>query len=152
MLLSLGPGDKIKMSDQWWDSENMEWCEYVTGAPFEFIPEGCTPICREIKGGMVATRWFKNGDHPEDDCEIFDGSDGKQFQGEGKVVRYFRHPGIPGGEICNNCGHLANEHGWIDQGELGQVVCPGDIIIKNEKDEWEAFHPVHRVTWGDCNE
>ncbi len=32
---------------------------------------------------IEATQWFKNGDHPEDGCEIFDAGKGP-FQGEGK--------------------------------------------------------------------
>lgn len=42
-------GDKIKATDEWWDYETMEWHEYVTGVPFEFIPEGCVPIRRKIQ-------------------------------------------------------------------------------------------------------
>lgn len=59
--------------------------------------------------------WRQNGDHPEDRCETFTGSDGQSFQGEGKVVRYYRHPGVPGEQICELCARTMHEHGWIDQ-------------------------------------
>lgn len=42
-------------------------------------------------------------------------------------------------------------HGWIDKSNDGQKVCPGDIIIKNDAGEWEAF----RKDWeydNRCNE
>jgi hypothetical protein len=95
---------------------------------------------------IEATQWFKNGDHPEDNCETFQGSDGKPFQGEGKVVRYFRHPAIPGTDVCRGvksgsnepigCGRTFHEHGFIDTPEgAGQTVCPGDFVITGVKGE-----------------
>jgi len=78
---------------------------------------------------VEATQWFKNGDHPEDDCGEFIGSDGKPFQGEGHVVRYYRHPEDSGKRICTRCEHTMHNHGWIDVGENGRYVCPGDWII-----------------------
>lgn len=88
---------------------------------------------------IEAHQWFKNGDHPDDNCETFTGSDGKPFQGEGKVVRYFRHPDFSGQEVCNQCDHTFHEHGWIDEGEEGCNVCPGDWIITLEPD---AHYPM----------
>jgi len=49
MYQLLEAGDEMKATDEWWDCESMEWREYVTGAPFEFIPEGCVPIRRKIQ-------------------------------------------------------------------------------------------------------
>lgn len=46
-----------------------------------------------------AARWFKNGDHPKD------GPPDK----EGRIVRYYRHPDIPGDMHCVTCGD-ACEH------------------------------------------
>ena len=87
---------------------------------------------------IEATQWFKNGDHPEDQCEEIAGS----MQGlltEGKVVRFFCRPDSPGDDNCKHCGALMHNHGWIDTLEGGndgaQVVCPGDWIITGVKGE-----------------
>jgi len=81
---------------------------------------------------IEAIQWFKNGDHPNDNCETFTGSDGLPFQGEGKVVRYYRHPSIDGNDICLKCNSTMHEHGWIDNGEDDNNVCPGDFIVTTE--------------------
>jgi hypothetical protein len=75
-------------------------------------------------------QWFKNGDHPKDDCEIFDVGDGP-FQGEGKIVRYYRHPDISGESLCPICDIRMHDHGWIDNHPHDHVVCPGDYIFKD---------------------
>lgn len=89
---------------------------------------------------MEAHQWFKNSDHPEDDCGTFQINGDEPFQGEGCVVRYYRDPYDHGDRICTRCGFIMHWHGWIDKQNGGQVVCPGDLIIKNEDNEWEAFH------------
>jgi hypothetical protein len=71
-----------------------------------------------------ADQWFRNGNHPED------GNDG-----EGKVVRYFRRPDVPGETPCRHCGVRMHEHGWIDTKEGGHIVCPGDWIITGVQGE-----------------
>lgn len=79
---------------------------------------------------VEATQWFKNGDHPEDGNETFvSPSDGKSYRCEGKVVRYFRRPDVPGTRPCQHCGMTMHEHGWIDTMEGGHIVCPGDWVI-----------------------
>lgn len=92
-----------------------------------------------------ATQWFKNGDHPQDSCEMFDYPDenGNVFQrpGEGKVVRYFRHPDIPGTSECKHCGKTMHAHGWIDTLEGGHIVCPGDFVITGIKGELYPCKP-----------
>lgn len=80
---------------------------------------------------IEATQWFKNGDHPEDKCEMIK-SNLIDFLSEGKVVRYFRHPGVSGDSSCISsipCDKKMHEHGWIDTPEGGHNVCPGDWII-----------------------
>ncbi len=80
---------------------------------------------------IEATQWFKNGDHPEDNCGTFDAGEGP-FQGEGHVVRYYRHPQVAGTRVCLVCGHTMHEHGWIDTpGDVAHdlTVCPGDYVI-----------------------
>jgi hypothetical protein len=115
---------------------------------------------------VEATQWFKNGDHPEDGDERFptprdpanpfvtvasnaDGSAADprytgEFAGErleGQVVRYYRHPGVPGSTRCGHCGRLMHDHGWIDRPPSGMTVCPGDWII-TELDGGH-YYPCH---------
>lgn len=81
---------------------------------------------------IEATQWFKNGDHPEDRVgeECIDPLTGDVYlRSEGAVVRFFRHPDIPGTDQCSKCGRWLEEHGWIDTLEDGYNVCPGDWII-----------------------
>ena len=89
---------------------------------------------------VEATQWFKNGDHPEDYAEGVEGYENriireyspqycKEHNFEGRVVRYFRHPGISGQWLCQECGLTFHVHGWIDTKEGGHRVCPGDFII-----------------------
>ena len=86
-----------------------------------------------------ATQWFKNGDHPLDDCDMFDYPDGKgnvfSRPGEGKVVRYYRMPGVDGQQPCKHCGQIMHNHGWVDTLEGGHIVCPGDWIITGVQGE-----------------
>lgn len=84
---------------------------------------------------IEATQWFKNGDHPEDATETFTGSDGEPFEGEGHVVRYYRHPGDDAERLCQHCNVRMHEHGWIDTLEGGHNVCPGDYIITGVQGE-----------------
>ncbi len=77
-----------------------------------------------------AVQWFKNGDHPDDDCTMVQMMpSGELAQSEGKVVRYFRHPCHSGDLVCDHCGKEMHVHGWIDTFEGGHIVCPGDWII-----------------------
>lgn len=43
------------------------------------------------------------------------------------IVRYFRLPGIDS-QRCARCQFSYREHGWIDSGGNGRVVCPGDWV------------------------
>lgn len=79
-----------------------------------------------------AVQWFKNGDHPEDGEGRFASGEFKGEKYEGKVVRYFRHPCVDGGDICAKCSYTFHNHGWIDNGLSGLMVCPGDWIVKDE--------------------
>lgn len=90
---------------------------------------------------IEATRWFKNGDHPEDATEMFTGSDGEPFEGEGHVVRYYRRPECDGDQLCKDCDVRMHEHGWIDRFEASHNVCPGDWIITGTKGEHYPCKP-----------
>jgi len=90
---------------------------------------------------IKATRWFKNGDHPEDAHVPIQPSQGDKelFYSEGRVVRYYRHPNVPGTDFCAYCRAMFHNHGWIDTLEGGHIVCPGDWIITGVKGE---FYPI----------
>lgn len=92
---------------------------------------------------VEATIWLKNGDHPEDDCHaiMVEGVDTPPFQSEGKVVRYFRRPDVPGTRPCQYCGLTMHVHGWIDTMEGGHIVCPGDWVITGVKNEHYPCKP-----------
>lgn len=83
--------------------------------------------------------WMKNGDHPNDDVWRPFEDTGKipTEPREGKVVRYFRHPGVDDNSICGTCGHTMHDHGWIDNGTDGSTVCPGTYINANLKSKYE---------------
>lgn len=85
-------------------------------------------------------QWWRNGDHPDDYTKDHMGYNGNELvtitaaerrEGcyEGDVVRYFRHPLVSGSDVCVVCGIRMHDHGWIDSGDDGQPVCPGDIIV-----------------------
>lgn len=88
-----------------------------------------------------AEQWFKNGDHSADDCGTFTGADGTTLHGEGKLVRYYRHPDVPGEQICQRCSVRMHEHGWIDTISGGVTVCPGDFIITGVRGEHYPCRP-----------
>jgi len=87
------------------------------------------------------TRWFKNGDHPNDNRETFRSPDGEPFLGEGKTVRYYRTPELDGQDKCQHCSRIMHDHGWIDTLEGGHIVCPGDWIITGVKGEFYPCKP-----------
>ena len=84
---------------------------------------------------VEASQWFKNGDHPEDGDDRFTAGEFAGEKLEGKVVRYYRRPDVPGSSQCEQCGMLHDDHGWIDTLEQGHRVCPGDWIITGVEGE-----------------
>lgn len=101
-----------------------------------------------------ATQWFKNGDHPLDYADdqqgmiegvqrTISGDSRREHGWEGSVVRYFRHPNVPGEKVCEHqgCGRTMHDHGWIDTLEGGHIVCPGDWIITGVKGEHYPCKP-----------
>jgi hypothetical protein len=94
-------------------------------APARYSPR---PVTAE------AVQWFRNGDHPADNCRTItpDPRSSTQFapfMSEGEIVRYYRNPDDSGQRECGDCGAIMHEHGWIDQGARGRVVCPGDWVV-----------------------
>jgi len=90
---------------------------------------------------IEATQWFKNGDLPEDGAETFKKGEFKGELLEGKVVRYYRRPGVAGEHKCGKCSHTMHNHGWIDTLEGGHIVCPGDYIITGVQGEHYPCKP-----------
>ena len=113
------------------------------------IPTGCSVATkfRKIPVVIEAVQWFKNGDHPEDHDHIGKGPFSEialekyweYTRTEGKIVRYFRHPSVPGTKVCSKCDNTMHNHGWIDTLEGGHTACPGDWIITGVEGE---FYPV----------
>ncbi len=106
---------------------------------------------------IEATQWFKSGDHPEDNREMFHTEESGDFLGEGKVVRYYRHPDIDGKTVCGNCRSsdstfTMHDHGWIDTLEGGHIVCPGDWIITGIQGERYPCKPdIFDATYEDVD-
>lgn len=92
---------------------------------------------------IEAVRWFKNGDHPNDNCwkVIPVPGDGEPYLSEGEIVRYYRNPGMAGTALCSKCKFTFHEHGWIDTLEGGHTVCVGDWIIRGIKRELYPCKP-----------
>lgn len=81
---------------------------------------------RKLPVTIVAFQWYGHAsDEPEND-----------------LVRYFRHPDVPGGTKCKHCGIEMSEHGWIDTLEAGHNVCPNDWIIKGIAGEFYPCKPT----------
>lgn len=92
---------------------------------------------------VEATKWQRNGDHPKDDVMRPFEDTGKMptEPREGAVVRYYRHPRVPGTDFCAYCKRMFHDHGWIDTLEGGHIVCPGDWIITGVKGEHYPCKP-----------
>lgn len=105
---------------------------------------------------IEATQWFKNGDHPLDyaidevgiengEPATITGAYRREHDWEGSIVRYFRHPNVPGDSTCTACGKAMHDHGWIDDAHNGgasHVVCPGDWIITGVANEMYPCKPA----------
>jgi len=84
---------------------------------------------------IEATQWSKNGDHPEDQCEMVrpDPKSETQFEpflSEGKVIRRFRESDEDYGRThCSLCGGKLQDHGCLDTADGWIEVCPGNWII-----------------------
>lgn len=101
---------------------------------------------------VEAIQWFKNGDHPDDNCTIYKDLSlppPHLFEGEGKIIRYYRHPSYK----CFKCSFYMKQHGWIDTLEGSHIVCPGDWIITGVKGEYYPCKPdIFQLTYEKVNE
>lgn len=95
---------------------------------------------------IEAVQWFKNGDHPNDECvEI---NPPNLAITEGKIVRYFRDSFVVPDKICSHCKVQMHDHGWIDTLEAGHRVCPGDWIITGISGErYPVKDDIFRMTY-----
>ena len=97
---------------------------------------------------VEATQWFKNGDHPLDNCrwitEIDSERDSDGFYSEGEIVCYSRHPAK---FICGCCQLTMSVHGWIKTLEDGYIVCPGDWVVTGIKEHWPIKPDVFEATY-----
>ena len=59
----------------------------------------------------------------------FESHDYTATGGEDSIVRYYRDPDDSAARECGDCGKVMHDHGWIDHGDHGHVVCPGDYVI-----------------------
>ena len=95
---------------------------------------------RRLPDVVDAIQWFKNGDHLDDytrskpgltatGTRMFAPSECRAQGWEGDVVRYYRNPYVAGAKICQSCSQRMHDHGWIDSGGDGVIVCPGDFLI-----------------------
>jgi len=105
-----------------------------------------------MNGKKSIVQWFKNGDHPLDYAEDRIGlSDGRETtfskeecqanDWEGAVVRRYRNPSVEGSLRCKMCGHVMNDHGWLDlKGNTDTTVCPGDFVVTDPHGELFVVH------------
>ena len=100
----------------------------------------------------VAHRWWKNGDHPDDNVRLIDieADDGTliDFLTEGEVVRRYRHPDVDGTDLCLICAQAWDVHGWIDEGGEGITVHPGDwVVTAKNGDHYAVREGIFGTSW-----
>ena len=73
-----------------------------------------------------------------------------------RALGYYRHPSINGQTECPECGYLMHEHGWLDCGGDGIVVCPsqngpfgGQSVTDHARNHTCPTVPVWRPTTAD---
>lgn len=103
------------------------------------------PTFRKKPAVIVATQWFRNGDHPQDGSTPIEtgGGNTQARLTEGKVVRFFMATAIPGGRFCSECGNIMQHHGMMGEGALNpeEIVHPGDYIVTDIKGRYYPMRP-----------
>jgi hypothetical protein len=102
-----------------------------------------------------ATQWFRNGDHPDDDCAFMPPTDdGELVLSPGKIVQPYRRPTPPGDTKCSQCKHLIREHGWLDPiGGHSYLICPGDFIVTDMQGQtWPLKPDIFNATFDKVKE
>ncbi len=90
---------------------------------------------------VEAHRWFRNGDHPLDECVAIPvkGQPDLEATSEGKVVKRWNAP-VRNllAEFCKACDQPMTDHGMVDN-QAQQVVCPGSWIVTNFPDNYSVY-------------
>jgi len=95
-----------------------------------------------------ATQWWKNGDHPHDDVDrVYEDSGIAPTEPrEGLIVRYYRHPEVPGKRPCAHCHQPMHNHGWVDTLEGGGkgplVSVDKSLTLATANDQVLALSPT----------
>ena len=73
-----------------------------------------------------------------------------------RALGHYRHPRMDGQTECPECGYLMHEHGWLDTGGDGIVVCPslhgpfgGQAVTDHARNHTCPTVPVWRPTTAD---
>lgn len=99
------------------------------------------------KKPVEAYQWFKNGDHPKDECRMIYpsqyGMKFKPFLSNGKVVRQYIPDNLKDIYIeCKECGNILHSHGYIKTPDGREfIVCPGDWIITESEGVYVPCKP-----------
>lgn len=106
---------------------------------------------------IEAYQWFKNGDHPKDNCDQLVDGQGVIASGEGHIVGYYPYPD-DAEKICEHCDKPFKEHGKIGidlllNKQIGtgpEIVCPGMWIqthnIQHLHNGTEKYNTLPRFT------
>lgn len=88
-----------------------------------------------------AYRWFRNGDHPKDKCEMVNDV-AIPYLSDGMIVRRTRfHENAS--QVCPICKFHLYKHGdIINATGAHQVVCPGDWVVETTLDGEPHFISV----------
>lgn len=102
-------------------------------------PENATTV----QVTLEAFRWFKNGDHPQDEVTHIRTASNRSTTTEGKVVGYFHLEGLDPLMLCPICGQHVHKHGLL-QGQravdASAMVCPGDWIEYSPITQYHIRH------------
>lgn len=110
----------------------------ATGEPLDNEPKAAITV--RPTQLLQAVQWFKNGDHPDDECVMLPGIPHEaSYQSEGKVVRPFS-AGANSDVLCNECKEPIRKHGYIGNPDVvNRIVCPGDWVMSPMKGYYFAF-------------
>ena len=91
-------------------------CQKPIGADLSFDVK-LDPIAHS-EGELHATATLElAGVHVSHGCPLGSGADRM-------TLGYYRHPSMNGRTECPKCGQIMQEHGWLDTGGDGIIVCP----------------------------
>lgn len=80
----------------------------------------------------MSTQWWKDGDHA--DVGLFrhppvDPTTGEVSASDDAILLgQVRHCDTPQPFRRESCEYVMHDHGWMDFGDSGRTVCPGDYV------------------------